>query len=304
MAIYKDQFYVIDAYSPPAAGTSLSFVRYKMNDVNNSNSFTNGSVDTINGSAITQAYPGDTIKVNVPGVGQVTYKGTTFYLANGQVIFTPTDGQVLKNGTFVSSTFVTTQGTTTVPQLGPACFARGTLIDAPGGPVPIETLEPGDLVRTLDHGPQVLRWIGTSTVDGTGALAPVHFPADAVGNDRPLLVSPQHRMLMAGARAELMFGQAEVLVPALHLVGWNGVRRQPVMDVCYLHLLFDRHEIVFSEGAPSESFHPGGKMLADNRALRQEIAAIFPDCAGLQPGADIPAARLVLSRHEARGLIA
>lgn len=303
MALYKDQFYLMDPSAPPAAGTTLNFVRYTLNDANNNNQFLGGTGDIINGSVIQQSYPGDTVTVKVGGTN-ITYTGTTFYLANGQVIFTPNTGQILQNGTFVKSTYVTKQGPLTVSQLGPACFAAGTLIDTPGGPVPIETLEPGDLVRTLDHGPQVLRWIGKRTVDGTGALAPVHFPPDAVGNGRPLLVSPQHRVLLAGARAELMFGEPEVLVPALHLVGWNGVHRQPMVEVCYLHLLFDRHEIVFSEGAPSESFHPGGQMLAGDRSLRQEIAAIFPNCPGLRPGAQIPAARPVLAGYEARGLIA
>ena len=48
---------------------------------------------------------------------------------------------------------------------GIVCFATGTHILTPGGEVPIETLEPGQLVTTLDHGPQPVLWIGTSHVD-------------------------------------------------------------------------------------------------------------------------------------------
>lgn len=130
MALYKDQFYLMDPSAPPAAGTTLNFVRYTLNDANNNNQFLGGTGDIINGSVIQQSYPGDTVTVKVGGTN-ITYTGTTFYLANGQVIFTPNTGQILQNGTFVKSTYVTKQGPLTVSQLGPACFAAGTLIDTP-----------------------------------------------------------------------------------------------------------------------------------------------------------------------------
>ena len=304
MAVYKDQFFIIDPSAPPAAGTTMNFVRYRLTDANNDNDFDRNNNDLINGSDITSSYAGDTVRINVPGVGNVTYTGTTFYLANGQVVFTPNDGQVLRNGTFVSSTFVNGQGPLLVSQLGPACFTAGTMIRVPGGAVAVDRLAPGDLVETMDHGAQPLRWVGGRTVDGTGALAPVRFARGAMGNERALLVSPQHRMLWQGAAAELLFAEPQVLVPALHLVGMTGVRREPMAQIRYLHLLFDRHEIVFSEGAPSESFHPGGEMLARDRALRSEIAALFPDCPGLQAGSEVPVARPVLVAHEARLLAA
>lgn len=304
MALYKDQFYLMDASAPPAAGTAINFVRYTLNDANSSNSFTTGSTDRINGSQIAAEYPGDTITINVSGVGNVTYRGTTFYLANGQVVFTPTDGKVLQNGTFVSSTFVQTQGSTTVPQLGPACFAAGTLLRTAEGDRPIEMLCVGDLVETLDHGLQPVRWIGSRVIDGSADFAPVRFEAGVIGNDRPLMVSPQHRVILSGAMSDLLFGAPEVLVPAVHLVGRPGVTRAPMPSVRYLHVLFDRHEIVLSDGAPTESFHPGGQLLAADRAIRSEISVIFPDCPGLAHRADIPAARPVLSAYEARLLAA
>lgn len=304
MATYKDQFFLIDPSSPPVAGTSLNFARYTLTDANNDNDFDRFNNDLINGSDITSSYPGDTVTVNVPGVGNVTYTGTTFYLANGQTVFTPNAGQVLQNGTFVSATWVNTQGPLLVNQLGPACFCKGTLLRVPGGAVAIEALSPGDRVETMDHGAQTVRWIGRQTVGGSGDFAPVQFDAGAIGNNRPLTVSPQHRVMLAGARAELLFAEPEVLVPALHLVGLSGARRMPMATVTYLHLLFDRHEIVFSEGAPTESFHPGSQLMDGDRALRAEIAAIFPDCPGLVRGAAVPVARPVLAGYEARLLAA
>lgn len=40
------------------------------------------------------------------------------------------------------------------------CFTAGTMIATPDGERAIETLKVGDLVETLDNGPQAIRWIG------------------------------------------------------------------------------------------------------------------------------------------------
>ncbi len=62
------------------------------------------------------------------------------------------------------------------------CFVAGTPIDTASGPRAIETLRPGDLVRTLDHGLQPLRWIGVRRVTGLGSFAPVRIAAGALDN--------------------------------------------------------------------------------------------------------------------------
>ncbi|WP_245890861.1 Hint domain-containing protein [Albidovulum aquaemixtae] len=186
----------------------------------------------------------------------------------------------------------------------PVCFTSGTLIRVPGGEAPVESLRPGDLVETLDNGPQPVRWIGGRRVAGGGVFAPVRFAAGALGNDRPLLVSPQHRMLVRGWLAELHFGEDEVLAAAIHLLGLAGVDRCPMTEVAYVHLLLDRHEIVFAEGAPSESFHPGSRMLDEDRALRAEIGAIFPGFWMRPPSERLRPARRVVSAREARMLAA
>ncbi|MFT6451936.1 MAG: hypothetical protein ACJA06_001423, partial [Halocynthiibacter sp.] len=76
------------------------------------------------------------------------------------------------------------------------CFRAGTLISAARGLVPVESLIAGDKIQTLDNGYQPILWAGQSEVRGTGAMAPVRFETGVLGNDRPLFVSPQHRMLM------------------------------------------------------------------------------------------------------------
>lgn len=94
------------------------------------------------------------------------------------------------------------------------CFVAGTLIRTPDGDVPVETLHPGDLVLTMDDGPQPLRWTGSRTVPARGGLAPICIRAGTFGDHGKLLISPQHRILVRDSLAELLFGRSEVLVAA------------------------------------------------------------------------------------------
>ena len=160
------------------------------------------------------------------------------------------------------------------------CFVSGTLIDTDEGPLPIEVLRPGDLIRTDAGDTLPLRWIGSRRVDGSDAFAPVLIRAGALGNFRDLRVSPQHRMLIGDWRAQLWFGQPQVLVAAVHLVNGTTIRRDPVASVTYHHMLFDRHAIVRAEGIPAESLHLGQTALASfPRAARDEVLALFPHLA-------------------------
>jgi hypothetical protein len=185
------------------------------------------------------------------------------------------------------------------------CFVAGTMIRTPDGDVPIESLRPGDLVMTLDDGPQPLRWIGSRVVPAMGALAPVCIKAGTFGDHGKLVVSPQHRILLRDSLAELMFGEAEVLVAAKDLVNDRSVRRVVGGDVEYIHLLFDRHQIVLSEGLATESLHPGPQVLADLPAESlAELLDLFP-MLDPETGAGYgPPARPPLRTYEARALIA
>jgi Ca2+-binding RTX toxin-like protein len=180
------------------------------------------------------------------------------------------------------------------------CFTPGTRIATPRGARGIETLAVGDMVVTRDHGLQPIRWIGQRTVPARGAFAPVRIrPGVVTGLEADLLVSPQHRMLFQGYRAELLFGESEVLVAAKHLIDGQAVTVETGGTVTYIHMLFDDHEIVFAEGAATESFHPGGIGLsAVTEAAREELFSLFPDLRTL-PGSYGRTARRCLKRHEA-----
>ena len=182
-----------------------------------------------------------------------------------------------------------------------ACFVAGTMIDTPKGAVRIEDLTPGTLVLTRDHGPQPLRWIGRTRVQAQGALAPVRFAAGALGAHGQIDLSPNHRVLVEGARAELLFGQSEVLVKAAHLINDSSIRRRADGGaVDYVHLLFDTHEIVCANGMESESYHPGVETMdAFDAETRAEILTLMPQLADAANGDGYgPSARVTLKAHE------
>ena len=180
------------------------------------------------------------------------------------------------------------------------CFTAGARIATPHGARAIESLAPGDMVLTRDHGPQPLRWIGSSTIAGTGPAAPIRFAPYSFGNPRPFFVSPQHRMLYIGSDATLYFAQPEVMVPAKHLVNGRTICPVERRTVSYYHLMFDRHEVVSADGVWSESFHPGaeGLGLLDPRT-RDGLFAAFPALRA-DPSVYGDTARTVLKGWEAK----
>ncbi len=169
------------------------------------------------------------------------------------------------------------------------CFAQGSMIATPSGEVPVEDLVPGALVLTMDHGPQPVRWIGRKPLDSIDLatranLRPILIRAGALGPGAPsrdLLVSRQHRILVQSRIAMRMLGTDETLLPANKLTVIKGIEETvPDGGITYYHLLFDRHQIILSNGAWSESFFAGEQALkALSSAARQEIDALFPDIA-------------------------
>ncbi|MCC5976146.1 MAG: Hint domain-containing protein [Rubellimicrobium sp.] len=166
---------------------------------------------------------------------------------------------------------------------GIPCFTTGTLVLTPGGEVPIEGLRPGDPVLTRDNGPQPLVWVGIPRLDAADLalrpdLRPVLLEPGALGQERRLLVSPQHGMLVGR-------GADEALVRATHLARLPGGKvriAKGVRSVTYVHLMFESHQVIWGNGLPSESFYPGpwGLSALDGPALL-EIAHLFPDAVRL-----------------------
>jgi len=159
-------------------------------------------------------------------------------------------------------------------------------------------------VLTLDDGPQPLRWIGRRRVAAQGSFAPIRIAAGAFGDHDTLLVSPQHRVLLRDGLAELLFGEDEVLVAAKDLLNHDGVCRVEGGQVEYVHLLFVRHQVIWSEGLPTESFLPGPQMSHSfDREVLQELVSLFPELDPTTGQGYGPAARRTLRGYEAQLLI-
>lgn len=189
------------------------------------------------------------------------------------------------------------------------CFTPGTMIATPRGEVPVETLRVGDKIITRDNGIEEIRWLGARHMDwaelsANPHLQPVLIRKGSLGNGLPeqdMMVSPNHRMLVANERTALYFEEHEVLVAAKHLVGSQGVHSVTSMGTTYIHFMFDRHEVVLANGAWTESFQPGDMTLKGmGNAQRTEIFEIFPELKDAKGLADYTAARKTLKKHEAK----
>lgn len=289
---YLDQFYVIDPYAPPSSGTQLDVQKYELVDSDNDGDIGSSGDDTINGLDITSVYQSDTVTVQLQDGSTTTITGTTFYLSDGSVVFTPNDGSTLEDATFVSSTYSPYQEDMLVTDLGPPCFTAGTNIQTPDGPKLIEHIEKAHLVVGYEGKALNLRTILSKSfckrdLDLNHKLYPVRIVAGALGNGLPsrdLLVSRQHRILLNSPLVCRLFKSPEVLVPAIKLVQLPGIFVDKTVErVTYFHLVFDTHEIVFSEGAATESLFTGPEALESVPAdAREELLTIFPELARRQ----------------------
>lgn len=246
--------------------------------------------------------------------GQPVTAGSVITLVTGQQLQVNADGTitVLADGDLETTTFsytaVTDDGISdtafaTITQV--PCFVEGTKVKTPEGEMAVDHLQVGNLVLTKDSGAQPVRWIGSRTVDAVGDFAPIRIRRGTFGEHGDLWVSPLHRILVRDPRSELLFGDAEVLVAAKELVDGQNVCRMEGGQVTYVHLLFDDHQILWSEGLESESFLPGPQIVhALERDIMREICALFPELDPETGKGYGPAARQTLRRFEASLLTA
>ncbi|WP_182912893.1 Hint domain-containing protein [Paracoccus onubensis] len=248
--------------------------------------------------------PGDSVTLISGTVVTLNADGTLSFDASSEarqevITYTVDDGAGTTDVGFVQVDVIT-------------CFTRGTLIETDCGLVTIEALQPGNMVFTKDDGYQSIRWIGSTKLCKRQLafapnLRPIRIKAGALSENIPfqdLLVSPQHRVLVRSKIAQRMFDAPEVLVAAKQLLQLDGIDvAADVETVEYFHMLFDRHEVVFSNGAETESLYTGAQALMSvGEAARDEIFSLFPELlhAGYQP---IPA-RPIVSGQMSRKLVA
>ncbi|MGR3467530.1 MAG: Hint domain-containing protein [Shimia sp.] len=167
-------------------------------------------------------------------------------------------------------------------------FARGTLIAAPSGQIAVEDLIPGDTIETVEHGPQTVLWIGSTTVVpgapgqsvATGTLT--RIAADGIGFGRPT------QDITLGFAARVFRPERgplpDRLEPIASLVdGIATFEITPPSAVQVFHIALRRHARLIACGIELESYHPGAQAAT---LLRGEIRALylslFPHLSGLE----------------------
>jgi hypothetical protein len=136
-----------------------------------------------------------------------------------------------------------------------ACFAEGTRISTPRGPVAVERLREGDTVVTASGEAQPVIWIGHRRVaprrhPRPRDMQPVRIRASAFADcipARDVRLSPDHAVLINGW-----------LIPVRLLVNGVSVVHEDVAAVTYWHVELPRHDVLLAEGLPCESFLDAG----------------------------------------------
>jgi|LULE01.1.fsa_nt_gb hypothetical protein len=185
------------------------------------------------------------------------------------------------------------------------CFTSGTMIDTPTGPRRMDRLRRGDLILTLDSGPQPVVWIGKRRLrfkDRPHLAQPIRIKRGSFGDKRPnrdLLLSPNHRLLVETSPAFALYDPLGALAPVKALTRIAGIRALPGRrEITYFALLLPRHEVVIANGIAAESLYPGPEVFAaltpTERLSWLRLTARGDRLTGAVP------ARLLLSTSEAR----
>lgn len=141
-------------------------------------------------------------------------------------------------------------------------IGSGTQIRLMSGERAVDTLAPGDLVWTADHGPMGVQWVGQTEVPLAEAETDmrhwsVHFlPGLIAGHSSKEVFScsPDHRVVLRSDRARVLFGSYEVLVAARDLTSLRGVRlSRPRKEQRFFQIVLESHAVISANGALCES---------------------------------------------------
>jgi hypothetical protein len=161
------------------------------------------------------------------------------------------------------------------------CFCAGTMIGTPGGEVPVQTLQAGDMVLTAGGRPRPVKWIGRGKVLATRgrrtAATPVIVGKGALADNVPnrdLHVTRAHSLYLDG-----------VLIPAEFLVNHKTIRWDDrAQEVEIYHVELDSHDVLLANGAAAESYRDdGNRWLFQNANTGWELPAQQP-CAPVLTG--------------------
>lgn len=192
------------------------------------------------------------------------------------------------------------------------CLTRGTRVETADGPRPVESLKPGDSIITADGSAQPLQLLLSRALTKTDMMrnpnfVPVRISAGALGHGLPqrdLTVSQEHRMLLSSHTVQLLTGSDSALIAAKNMTSLPGVfLDHSAFQVEYFHLVFENHEIIYAEGAETESLLLSPSVLQNQTPEgRKEIQDLFGDQIG-QPGESMPAAAFIPKTYEQQMII-
>ncbi|WP_254054779.1 Hint domain-containing protein [Pseudophaeobacter sp. EL27] len=172
---------------------------------------------------------------------------------------------------------------------GIPCFTPEALLATKRGAVPAGHIKVGDLLQTADNGYQPVIWVGKRTLSPAELAERPHLkpfclrPDGLLSPERPLLLSPQHRLLLNRKTFERDISFGESFVSAKLLAEIDGNCRQQTESshgVTYVHLMTEHHEVVFAEGIATETFWPGPEAIRGLSANdMREMFDLFPELA-------------------------
>ncbi len=128
------------------------------------------------------------------------------------------------------------------------------LIAHDGGWSPIERIAAGDKLLTFDNGFQPVlenRRITLHRREIPERKAFVmHVPKNVLGNRCDMTLMPMQEIMMESDRAEMTYGDPFILVPAIMLEGYRGIRKEPLTSDLNLHVLvFECEEVIQTDGS-------------------------------------------------------
>lgn len=133
-------------------------------------------------------------------------------------------------------------------------IVAGTRIATAMGWRAVESLAPGDMVMTFDHGmrpvisvERLALWSGHGRCPRS--LMPLAVPVGALGNSAPMLLLPEQTVLVESDLAEQVFGDPFALIPAAALEGYRGIDRiTPHQTVEIVLIRFAEAEVIYANG--------------------------------------------------------
>jgi hypothetical protein len=216
-------------------------------------------VDPSSGDYITLTYY-EALPVPSDVSSFAAFPGTT-EVGSDTIIGQIADGQSLQRAPDGDDTFFVANAT---PGSGNTCFAPGTMIATPDGPVAVETLGIGDVVTTADNKTTRVKWIGRQTAKKTRLgenMEPVLIREGALGPNVPnqdLVVTADHGMIID-----------EMVINAGALVNHDTIDYIRMADLpvqmIFFHVETENHEVILANGAAAETFiDRAGRGVFDN----------------------------------------